>query len=76
MSNLIIEASLVNNDLMPYIYESDHCKDAVDLIAGPINPPVRNLRIIVKTKSGKNVLISIPNTENGDAIVQIDGETL
>lgn len=75
MSNVIIEASLVNNDLMPIVNSTDNCKYAVKIIAGDdTGAPVQNLRIIVKTESGKTVRVTIPNSSNSSAIVQIDGD--
>lgn len=74
MSNLIIDASLVDGGLMPYIDKGDSCKAAVELITGDdLRPPAVNLRITVHTKEGTTVVVTIPNNASGYARVLIDG---
>ena len=74
MSNIIIEAPLVDGSLMRFIDEGKVCKHAVKFIAGDdLRPPPRSVNIIIKTESGKLVKLVIPNGSS-KAIVLIDGE--
>lgn len=74
MSNLTIEAPLVNGSLMPFFDEGEACKHAVTFITGDdLRPPPRSVNIIVKTDSGKLVKLVIPN-DLSKAIVMIDDE--
>lgn len=74
MSNLTIEAPLVDGSLMPFFDEGEVCKHAVTFIAGyDLRPPPRSINIIIKTESGKLVKLVIPN-DLSRAIVIIDGE--
>ena len=75
MSNVTIDASLVDGSLMPYIKENDSCKTAVELVTGDdLRPPSRSLNITVNTKAGKTVIVTIPNDASGYARVRIDGK--
>jgi hypothetical protein len=79
MSNITIEAPLINNGLMTYIDYGEVCNNATELITGEdIMPPSRSVWITIKTKSGKTVKVIIPNSTDirDNAIVQIDGETI
>ena len=74
MSNLTIEAPLVDGSLMPFFDDGEACKHAVTFIAGDdLRPPPRSINITVKTESGKLVKLVIPN-DLTNAIVMIDGE--
>ena len=74
MSNLTIEAPLVDGSLMPFFDDGEACKHAVTFIAGDdLRPPPRSINITVKTESGKLVKLVIPN-DLTKAIVMIDGE--
>ena len=74
MSNLTIEAPLVDGSLMPFFDDGEACKHAVTFIAGDdLRPPPRSINFTVKTKSGKLVKLVIPN-DLTNAIVMIDGE--
>jgi hypothetical protein len=62
MSNLRISAPLVNGDLMPYIEAGESCEQACEFITGDdLRPPARAVTIEVQTKSGKTVVVTIPN---------------
>ncbi len=77
MSNLKIDAPLVDGSLMQYIDESDSCKTAFELIAGDdLRPPGRVLRITVQTKAVKTVIVTIPNDASGYATVRVDGDEI
>lgn len=74
MSNIAIEAPLVDGSLMPYIDEGTACKVALELITGDdLRPPPRSVNITIHTASGKTVVLSIPNDSPGYARVRIDG---
>ena len=74
MSNLTIEAPLVDGSLMPFFDDGEACKHAVTFIAGDdLRPSPRSINITVKTESGKLVKLVIPN-DLTNAIVMIDGE--
>jgi hypothetical protein len=75
MSNISIEAPLVNGSAMTYISQGESCAQAVEFVAGDdTGPPVRHVVVEVLTESGKAVRIVIPNSATDTAIVQIDGE--
>jgi hypothetical protein len=77
MANITIAAPLVDGSLMPYISENDSCKETVLFICGDdLRPDPRNVKISVKTESGKLLEISIPNDTNAFARVAIDGVTI
>lgn len=77
MSNLKIEASMVDGSQMPYIELGESCETAVELITGDdLRPPARSLKITVHTKAGKTVIVTIPNDASGYARVRIDGEEI
>jgi len=75
MSNISIEAPLVDGSLMPYISKDDSCLQAVELIVGDdLRPPPRHVIIEILTASGKTVRVIVPNSGTDTAIVTIDGE--
>ncbi|MDB5911191.1 MAG: hypothetical protein JWP34_5308 [Massilia sp.] len=75
MSNISIEAPLVNGSAMTYIVQGESCAQAVEFITGDdMRPPVRHVVIEVLTASGKAVRVVIPNSATDTAIVQIDDE--
>lgn len=77
MANIIITAPLVDGSLKPYISENDSCKETVLFICGDdLRPPPRNVKILVKTESGKLIEILIPNDSNSLASVAIDGTVI
>jgi hypothetical protein len=60
---------------MPYIEKGESCKTAVEFVtADDLRPPARSLNITIRTKSGKTVIVTIPNDAPGYARVRIDGE--
>lgn len=74
MSNIEIDAPLVDGSLMPYIDKGASCKVALELITGDdLRPPARSVHITVHTTSGKTVVLIIPNDSPGYARVRIDG---
>ena len=77
MSNISIEASLVDGSAMTYVARGDSCAEAAEIITGDdLRPPARYVAIEVTTESGKTVRVVIPNSATGTAIVQIDGGPL
>lgn len=75
MSNVEIDAPLVDGSLMPYLEDGATCKAAVELVTGDdLRPPARSLRITVHTAAGKTVVVSIPNDAAGRASVRVDDE--
>ena len=74
MSNVTISAPLVDGSLMPYIDEGESCEAACEFITSDdLRPPARAVTIEVKTKSGKIVVVTIPNHASALANVRIDG---
>lgn len=72
-----ISAPLVNGDLWDPLDENATCEDAVLLVCGDdLRPPPRSVVIKVTTESGKVVKVIIPYDHNGQASVQIDGESV
>jgi hypothetical protein len=75
MSNISIEASLVDGSAMTYVLQGDSCAAATEIITGDdLRPPARHVVIEVTTESGKLVRLVIPNDVRNTAVVQIDGE--
>jgi hypothetical protein len=75
MSNISIEASLVDGSAMTYVAQGDSCAEAAEIITGDdLRPPARHVVIEVRTETGKTVRVVIPNDVRSNAIVQIDGE--
>jgi hypothetical protein len=75
MSNISIEASLVDGSAMTYIARGDSCAEAAEIITGDdLRPPARHVVIEVATESGRIVQVVIPNDVRSAAIVRIDGE--
>jgi hypothetical protein len=77
LSNIEIDAPLVNGDLMPYHEKGESCRVAVEtLIGDDFGAPPRNLNFTVHTESGKTVRLIIPYSNDDLAVVTIDGETI
>jgi uncharacterized protein (UPF0210 family) len=77
MSNISIEARLVDGSVMPIIDSGDSCLRAVERISGDdVSPPVQHVVVEVLTASGKAVRVVIPKSATATAIVQIDGNTI
>jgi hypothetical protein len=75
MSNISIDAPLVDGSLMPYVSKGESCLQAVELITGDdLRPPARSVVIEIQTASGKVVRMTIPNDADGRAVVDIDGD--
>lgn len=74
MSNIEIDAPLVNGDLMPYHDKGKSCRLAVEFLVGDdFGAPPRSLDFTVETASGKMVKLIIPYDHRGLAFVTIDG---
>ena len=75
MTNVEINASQVDGGSLPQLFEEgEACKFLVERIAGDdTGAPVRNLEIVVKTASGKTVVVIIPNDNASMARVLVDG---
>jgi hypothetical protein len=77
MSNIRIEAPLIDGSLMSYIGESDSCKDAVTyMCSDDLRPPPRAVKITVHTLAGKVVELTIPNDASSHARVTLDGSDI
>lgn len=77
MSNIEIDAPLVNGDLMPIHEMGDSCRLAVQaLIGDDFGAPPRSLNLKINTKSGRTIKLVIPYDHNGTATVLIDGEAI
>lgn len=77
MSNITIDAPLVNGDLMPYHEKGESCRLAVETLIGDDHgAPPRSLNFTVTTDSGKIVKLVIPYSRDGEAIVMVDGEKI
>jgi hypothetical protein len=77
MSNIKLETALVDGSSIAYINANDSCEKFVEFITGDdIRPPVQKLEITIMTKSGKSIVVIIPNSDTSDAIVRIDGTTI
>ncbi len=74
MGNVTIAAPQVDGSLMTYITDADSCKAVVEFVTGDdLRPPARSLNLTFQTKSGKSVVVMIPNSDTGTAMVRIDG---
>ena len=77
MSNIEIDAPLVNGDLMPYHEKGESCRLAVEtLIGDDFGAPPRSLNILVHTESGKVVKLVIPYDHTALARVFVDGDAV
>ena len=77
MSNVEIYAPLVNGDIYPYHEDGEGCNILVENVLGDdLRPPPKNLTIKVKTDSGKNITIIIPNNHTSKAVVQVDDKNI
>ena len=77
MSNIRLEATLVDGSAINYIDANKSGKNFIELITGDdIAPPVQRLEINIITKSGKSIVVIIPNSDTSDVIVRIDGTTI
>jgi hypothetical protein len=75
MSNIEIDAPLVDGGLMTYHETGESCRLAVEMLIGDdFGAPPRNLRFTVVTTSGKTVKLIIPYSHDEPAIVTVDGE--
>jgi hypothetical protein len=73
MTNLAISTRLIDGSLMPFVDEGESCKHACESFTGEdTGAPVVRVVIEVKTKSGKMVVVNIPNSASGIASVRID----
>ncbi|EDT2963644.1 hypothetical protein EK72_004544 [Salmonella enterica subsp. enterica] len=75
MSNVSIDVCHVSGSLTPVIDIGTPCKDIIEYFIGDDHgvPPLL-LTMQVKTKSGRQVTITIPYDTNGVALVNIDGD--
>lgn len=74
MSNIEIDAPLVNGSLRAFFDKGESCLHAVEFIVGDdLRPPPRSLHLTVHTESGKTVKLMIPYDHEGSAKVSIDG---
>lgn len=77
MSNIEIDAPLVNGGMMSYHERGESCRLAVELLIGDdFGAPPRSLNFTVLTDSGKKVKLVIPYDHKDEAIVLVDGEVL
>lgn len=77
MSNIEIDAPLVDGGLMPYHEKGESCRLAVEtLIGDDFGAPPRSLVFTVATDSGKTVKLIIPYSHDDQAIVTVDGEKI
>ena len=73
MGNVTIAAPQVDGSQMTYITDDDSCKAAVEFVTSDdLRPPARSLNLTIQTKSGKTVVVVIPNDAKGNAAVLID----
>ena len=74
MSNIEVYAPLVDGGLSPLHEEGESCSLLVETILGDdLRPPPRCLTIRIRTESGKEVIIIVPNDQS-NAVVRVDGE--
>ena len=77
MSNIEIEAPLVDGSLMPYHETGESCRRAIELLVGDdFGAPPRSLNFTVTTPSGKIVKLIIPYSHDGRATVMLEGEAI
>lgn len=77
MSNVEIDAPLVDGGLMSYHERGESCRLAVELLIGnDFGAPPRSLNFTVHTESGKTVKLVIPYDHAGLAKVMVDGEAV
>lgn len=77
MSNIEIDAPLVDGSLMPYHEKGESCRLAIELLIGDdFGAPPRSLNFTVHTESGKTVRLVIPYDHTGHARVLVDGEVV
>jgi len=77
MSNIQVDAPLVNGDLFPLHELGESCGILVETILGDdLRPPPRNLKIKITTGNGKLVEVVIPNDHTSVAVVKVDGVDL
>lgn len=75
MTNVEIDAWLVNGKILPMFEKGEACKLALEFMIGDgTRPPPKSLRITVHTNSGKTVVVVIPNDLKNTAAVLIDGK--
>lgn len=73
MSNIEIDAPLVDGRLKPLHESGDTCWDAVNLLIGDdVGTPPTSLNFTVQTLSGKTVKLVIPYDHTAVAKVYID----
>jgi hypothetical protein len=76
MSNLEVFAPLVNGDVYPMHEVGEACSLFIgNFLGDDLRPPPRGITILVKTESGKEVKVMIPNDQSS-AVVYVDGEKL
>jgi len=76
MSNIEVYAPLVDGSMFPFHEKGESCKFLIEEILGDdLRPPPRRLTIKIKTSSGKDVIINIPN-DHSEATVNINGESI
>jgi hypothetical protein len=77
MSNISIDVPLVSGGLMPFIDLGQTCKEAVELLTGDdFGAPPRCLRIIVHTRAGRTLEVTVPYDAKAVALVRVDGEEI
>ena len=73
--NVQIDATLANGQL--WQHKLQHCKDVVTVLFGDdVVPPVVTAAITLTGKSGRTVKVVIPNNDNEQAEITLDGEPL
>ena len=76
MSNIQLDAPLVNGDLFPVHEQGESCKLLMErLIGDDVPAPPRSLTMEIETESGKTVRVVIPN-DSSAAIVFVDASKL
>jgi len=77
MANIVIDLPAVDGSLYDYLGYDHDCKDVIhNLWSDDFGAPPRHMRIKVKTNSGKHVQIIIPYSNDQNAFVTIDGDTI
>ena len=77
MSNIEIDAPLVDGGLMSYHEKGESCRLAVErLIGDDFGAPPRSLNFTIATASGKVVKLIIPYSHDDQAVVTVDGERI
>jgi len=77
MSNIEIDARLVDSSLLPIHSLGESGRKAVETLIGvDIGPPPRTLELTIHTQSGKTVKVIIAAADHGKASVSVDGQLI